>query len=204
VLPCPAICACAGSFERRLQLTATPPAHSECAMVLYCGHSTAPCFMYKRQLTATGMISFHVERRRWENVRLLKIVLAKVCSRISKRSASVCGVSGRTSDALPMKNRRPGELNNIAISLSNRYWGTKLEVRYRVSCDAVFLEVGAHSSKEGISRPQVLRKIHKIRLSHRSYEDSPCQATIVLQPLMLKQFLRARPHRRIHPKAFLM
>lgn len=84
-------CACMSSFERRSQVSGAWPAHLECAMRLQCEHSTAPFFagsMHTRQLTG-----------------LPKVVLTKVCSRISKRSASVCGTSGRTGDTLPEKER---------------------------------------------------------------------------------------------------
>ena len=40
-----------------------------------------------------------------KRARLLKVVFTKVCSRISKSSASVCGTSGGTGDALSVKER---------------------------------------------------------------------------------------------------
>ena len=112
LLPRSANCACMSSFERRSQVRAARPAHLECAIRLQCEHSTAPFFagsMHTRQLTAVDRNDQQLRVKRSgsgkKTLRLLKVVLTKVCSRISKRSASDCGASGGTGDASPVKDR---------------------------------------------------------------------------------------------------
>jgi hypothetical protein len=96
-------------FRARSQVRAARPAHLECAIRLQCEHSMAPFFAgsrHTRQLTARDdQCSGKVKLWQGENVRLLRVVLTRVCSRTSKRSASVCGASGGTGDALPVKDR---------------------------------------------------------------------------------------------------
>jgi hypothetical protein len=111
LLPRSANCACMSSFERRSQVSAARPAHLECAMRLQCEHSTAPFFagsMHTRQFTANTKIMISSQGQGLgsrKRARLLKVVFTKVCSRISKRSASLCGASGGTGDALSVKER---------------------------------------------------------------------------------------------------
>ena len=110
LVPRSANCACMSSFERRSQVRAARPAHLECAIRLQCEHRTAPFFagsMHTRQLTAIDRNDQKLRVKYLsvgKTLRLLNVVLTKVCSRISKRSASDCGASGGAGDALPVKD----------------------------------------------------------------------------------------------------
>lgn len=50
------------------------------------------------------------------NARLLKVVFTKVCSRMSKRSGSVCGASGMVPGDALANERWPGELESNTSS----------------------------------------------------------------------------------------
>ena len=147
------------------------------------------------------------------NARLLNVVFTKVCSRISKRSASVCGTSGGTGDALPVKERWPGELDNIAMSPSNAYWGTgESSSRFAIKCRATPFFCRSALTRRRKGMLSCGRKSFKTSTNLDFPSDTDAtgsrptylvQAPMVLQPLVLKQLLRARSHRWVLVKTFL-
>ena len=139
---------------------------------------------------------------------MLMVVLTKVCLRISNMSASSRGTSGGTGDALPVKWRWPGELDNIAMSPSNAYWGAR-----ELSSSFAILSFASRQSpaerrfmlscgRNSFVKSAILAIPLDIDTAD-SRQTHLVQAPMVLQPLMLKQFLRARSHRRVLVKTFL-
>ena len=174
LLPRSAKCACMSSFERRSHVSAARPAHLECAMRLQCEHSTAPFFagsMHTRQLTATETISsqdkFGGRKRTFAKRRLNKGMFAyfkQVCVGLRDfRRDWRCTPCER---AMAWRARQHRHVTVKCILGDRRI---ELEIRYQVSCHAIFLQVRAHPPKEryAILRSQVLCNIRKISLSFR-------------------------------------